>query len=118
MAEVWPSTLPQDFLVDGYSEGIADVRLRSQMDVGPAKVRRRSSAGVRPLSGNMNLTGEQLSALETFINVTTQGGTLAFTFPDPRSDGDLLCRFSENMPTWTIVGPNIYSVSLQLEVLP
>lgn len=35
---VWPVTLPQDVLIDGYDEKVPEMTLRTQMDAGPAKV--------------------------------------------------------------------------------
>ncbi|QLH37711.1 MAG: hypothetical protein HWD60_00095 [Defluviicoccus sp.] len=45
MSAVWPSSLPQKPLVDGFSETAPNLVVRSPMDVGPAKVRRRATAG-------------------------------------------------------------------------
>ena len=41
----WPSSLPDHVLQQGHNESLANVTSRSQMDAGPAKVRRRFTAG-------------------------------------------------------------------------
>ena len=46
MADIdWPATLPQEILAEGYEEGLPDVLVRTKMDAGPDKVRRRATAG-------------------------------------------------------------------------
>lgn len=118
MAEIWPAALPQHLLVDGYTQGLGDGRLRSRNDAGPAKVRRRSSAMPGPLQGRMDMSGAQLADMRAFVESTLIGGTLVFTFPDPVTGGALLVRFATNLPSWTSRGPDIWTVSLDLEVLP
>ena len=44
------------------------------------------------------MTYAQLASLETFVNTTTIGGTLAFTFPDQKGGADVLCRFGDSLP--------------------
>ena len=46
---VWPLDLPQKPLLQGFSETLPNLVTRSPMDIGPAKVRRRSTAGVTQL---------------------------------------------------------------------
>lgn len=118
MADVWPASLPQKLLVEGYSEGLADGRLISQMDAGPAKVRRRSSAMPRPLQGSMIMTSAQLATMRTFVNTTLIGGSLPFDFPDPATGATLLVRCAGSVPALTNLGGAYWNVSLDLEILP
>jgi hypothetical protein len=123
MPEIWPSTLPQGFLENDYTEAVANNVVRSQMDYGPAKVRRRTSSNPRPVSGSMVMTSTQLAALETFVNTTTLGGSLPFNFPAQRGGGTWLVRFAnEGLPTWRFhsynEGETSWQVSLKLEVMP
>lgn len=116
----WPETLPQRFLVQGYNEQIAGSSnlLRSQNEVGPAKVRRRSTAAARNINGSMFLTIPQLVAFRTFYNDSIQGGSMPFTFPDPHGGDDLLVRFGDSVPTIDPAGPLDWTVKMQIEVLP
>lgn len=116
MAETWPAGLPQAFLTGTWREGFADNLQRSQPDVGPAIVSRRTTANVRPLSGEMAMTGAQVSALATFFDTTTLGGATPVTFPDPRGGSDLLVRFT-GPPELSEYGSR-YRVTLSFEVLP
>jgi hypothetical protein len=123
MPETWPATLPTKFNETDYTESVANNLLRSQMDYGPAKVRRRTSSNPKPVSGSMQMTNEQLEDLITFVETTTLGGALAFTFPAQRGEGTWLARFgNEGLPTWK---PNGYmdnevawTVNMKLEILP
>ena len=117
MPEVWPTTLPTRFEADSYTESIIDPRLRSSMDRGPAKMRRLTSSFRRKMNGEFILDTVQLGTLQTFIFTTTLGGTLVFTFPNQTGSGTYLVRFYENLPTWTNVVPDLWSVKFELEIL-
>lgn len=115
---VWPAELPQQLFVNGYSQSFAETTIKSEMDAGPAKVRRRFTAGIEPISGKMVMTAAQLTMLETFYNTTLLGGSLRFSWTKPPAH-TAACemRFTES-PSWTAVEPEVYEVSLSLEILP
>lgn len=113
----WPASLPPNFLQTDYRERFADVLLRTKMDTGPDKVRRRFTAGVQSLSGSMLMTGAQLATLESFFATTLQGGALPFDWVHPRSQSAITCRFVEP-PQITGHSVDRYRVGLKLEVLP
>lgn len=114
----WPSSLPQAFQVGTMSMGLADTRLRSPVDVGPSKLRRRTTQGVLPLSGEMKVTAVQWGSLKTFFDSTTGGGVDAFTFPDPFSAGTVDVRFAEAPRVSRLAASDLYAVSLSFEVVP
>lgn len=117
---VWPSSLPQGFDGEGYSETLPDLALASKTEVGPAMVRRRATAGVRLIAGKLPpVTVEQLDTLEDFYLTTLKGGTLRFRWTVQRAvSGELEYRFvAGKPPRWEIKGGTII-VSLDLEVLP
>lgn len=118
MVDVWPVSLPQAILMDGNSDSSPDGRLKSQTDQGPGKSRRRTSAAVRKFSGRMYVTTEQLGTLRTFINITTLGGSLPFTFRDPVDATPILVRFGDSLPGWVNVSGDKYDVALMFEALP
>lgn len=128
MVSAWPSTLPQRFGAESYSRDPGDGRLRSKTEMGPGKVRRRSSSVPDVITGSMEMTQTQLVALRTFVSSTLSGGALAFTFPDPEGGSDLLVRFGEDLPkVGGFLGfkgngagalEKLWSVPLSLEVLP
>jgi hypothetical protein len=119
MADSWPASLPQCFLI-GYSEGLPDGTVEVQPDTGPPISRARSSAMPRPLSGQMRMTRAQIATLKTFVEVTLDRGVLPFEFPDPTAiGGTLLVKFAKGeLPSWQQVTGRSYRVSLSLTVLP
>jgi hypothetical protein len=119
VAETWPVELPQCFIV-GFSEGEGDGLLEYKPDAGPSITRRRTSAAVRPLSGQMRLTRAQVVTLRDFYNATLMGGALPFSFPDPTViGGTLLVRFPKGAaPSWQQVTGGVFRSTLTFEVLP
>lgn len=79
-APVWPAALPQDFQIKNYLEVLPDVVVRTKMDAGPDKVRRRLTQNTRPVKHSMVLTDTQYVALASFFLNDCQGGALAFTW--------------------------------------
>ena len=114
----WPSGLPQSPLVNGFSESTPDTRLRTQMDVGADKMRRRYTGGIRRYRYTMFFTKAQVAIFETFLQTTLNGGIDIFTWKNHRTDASADLRFIE-MPTYTpIGGGDFYNVNLALEELP
>jgi hypothetical protein len=113
----WPETLPDELFVSGYGHSLADTTITSEMDAGPAKVRRRFTAGVEPISGTMILSETELGYLETFYDTTTLSGAIRFTWTKPPAHSEECeMRFTQ-APSWTKVEDQ-YEVSLSLEILP
>ncbi len=130
---------------DGYSEGQPDGRAFTKMSAGPAKARRLSSAGVRPVQGSLVLDFAQRATLERFWSEDLMGGVRAFYVRDQYRDGlpfgvELdgaivgvladadstvlvmdswwLARFGENGISYSPWGALHWQVSFTLEVLP
>jgi hypothetical protein len=119
MTNAWPGTLPQSLLLSGASLGVGDGLVESQPDIGPVMTRRRSSSVMRPLSGSMILSNAQMTIFEAFFYTTILGGSLPFTFPDPRTGATLLVKFTKQaLPAYTPQGGDNYLLSINLLVLP
>jgi hypothetical protein len=63
------------------------------------------------------VTTDQIAILEAFIEDDLAGGSLPFTFPDPREGDDLLVRFAGSLPSWSNIDADSWDISLDLEVL-
>jgi len=113
----WPGTLPDIPLSQGYKEGVPNLLLRTQMDQGPAKVRRRHSAGVRQVALMLQLHKDQVATLDAFYLGPLEGGALRFTWVHPRTQVPTDFRF-EKPPEYTHVGGLYFAATLALEVLP
>jgi hypothetical protein len=112
----WPSGLPQIPLMAGYEETFPDTAIRTEMEVGPAKVRRRTSHNVRPLSVGFYLTTAQVDILDTFYSTTLSGGTLAFDHEHPRTGDAAELRFT-GPPKISVAGAD-YLAEFGLEIMP
>lgn len=113
----WPATLPQRPLVAGYGESRQSQVLRSSMDAGPPKVRRRFSAAAQNFNVQWRMDSTQLDTFTTFFDTDIQGGSLRFDIPHPRSGTTVSARFQDVYSISALGGTN-WNVSATLEVLP
>ena len=113
---VWPASLPQDVL-QGWEKSLDSGLLRTPMDQGPAKQRRRFSATARPYTVTVQMTGTQVTTFEAFFDDTIKGGSLPFDWLDPRTQTAVTFRFVKE-PMERHRAGEVYQIPLQLEVLP
>ncbi len=120
---VWPASLPQKPLIAGYGRSGKSVLIRSPMDSGPAKVRKRTNAGVQPLSLSFRMTTAQLEDFEEWFSGDLGEGAFSFTLPNPEaSSGTITVRMTggAGAPPYDILPsvPGHWSVSFTAEVMP
>jgi hypothetical protein len=113
----WPTTLPTAPLVDRFQETAPDTVLRTAMDEGPAKLRPRTTAGVRTMTLSYILDRAQVAALDIFYATTLSGGALAFDMAHPRTGNAASCRFRAP-PEYSAVNGDYFRAAISLEVLP
>lgn len=114
----WPASLPQYPQVRGYKEKRSTQTVRTQMEKGPAKMRRRHTAHVETIPYRLTLTSTQLNTLETFFDTTLGGGADSFTSIHPRTEASETMRFISPYEIAAKVGDDLYDVIFVLEVLP
>lgn len=112
----WPSTLPSGLEISGYQEPFTDSSIKSSMDAGPPKRRRRFSASIREFSGNLILTGAEVTLLETFYYDTIKQVS-EFNFIHPRKGTTVVVVFS-GAPSVSAIGPDLFQVGLKMEIQP
>lgn len=118
MAAVWPPSLPQVPLAESFDEELPDTTLRTTMDAGPAKVRRRFSVGVGRLAPViMYLDDAQQATFWDFFVNTINGGADRFEFTHPRLGvtSEVRIVFPTALPKRK---PGLFRLQMQLEVLP
>ena len=117
----WPASLPQKQFL-GMTEQRGDARLRTEMDAGPAKMRRRFTNTVRDFTTPILLSGTQRQTLDTFYIDTLKKGVLAFDWEDPVTDAIVSFRFVEPPRfTPTAGGPvsdRLWEGMMMLEITP
>ncbi len=116
MAE-WPSDLPMEPMYDGFQEVPPRTVLRTTMDAGPVKVRRRYTANIRLIKCRFSLTKDEVAILDLFFTDVAEGGSVPFTWTHPRTGDAVLARFGTE-PRYTIKSADLYIAEIELEVLP
>ena len=110
---VYPASLPQYPLVRGFTDERQTGSIRSNMDTGAPKTRKRFTAVVRKLTWPTILTGTQRATFDTFFITTINEGASSFTINDSASTVTISVKFI-NPPSWNIItayGP-AFSVSI------
>jgi hypothetical protein len=92
----WPASLPDRPMTDGYEQTLSrsDV-IVSEMETGPAKVRRRSLAAPRPITMQFVLTIPQIDIFEEWYDETLNGGALPFEWVHPIKRTPTYFRFTD-----------------------
>lgn len=113
----WPSQLPQRPIADGYNESLQSQVIRTQMDAGPAKSRRRFTAAARMVTARYVLTTSQVAAFEAWFVSDIGAGALAFDWP--HRSGTISARITGDPPyRLSPLGGELWRLDMTLEVLP
>ncbi|HXK71966.1 MAG TPA: hypothetical protein PLQ68_04600 [Clostridia bacterium] len=113
----WNAGLPSEFMEEGYDETLPDGTIRFGNDIGPASVRRVTSANITKIKGQMLLTSYQTSLMTTQYQTTCAFGATAVTWVHPRTGVVADLRFTAP-PHYTPAGGNYYIAQLEMEILP
>lgn len=113
----WPTSLPALPLAESYGETQAVTVIRTEMETGPAKARRRTTAGVSLLNLSYILSRAEAATLEEFFENELAGGALQFSFPHPRKAQTVGCRF-RRPPALSPINGDYFRAGVELEVLP
>ncbi|MCW5698292.1 MAG: hypothetical protein KIT00_00435 [Rhodospirillales bacterium] len=104
-------------LAQGFNEQAPNSVIRTQMEAGSPKVRRRFTAGIRILDMHLRLNVDQVDTLDTFHDSTLQGGALSFDWVLPRTGAPMTFRFVEPPSYAPIARGRLWTATLKLEVL-
>lgn len=102
MTARWPSTFPPPDR-DGHSRTPARATIGFPTEVGPGKVRRRSTARTTATTLRFTLSWPtQYQAFLTWFALDVADGALPFVMPDPLAGADRVWRFaSDDQPPWS-----------------
>lgn len=106
-----------DLLQGGFSLQDDTQFVEQNMDFGPPKVRRRSTAAYANQNATLYVTDTELALLKTFYNVTLSGGTKYFDFTDAVTGGNRVYRFRQPYKVTPITG-NRYRVDMIWQAQP
>ena len=117
--DTWPLELPQ-YVNRGFSSSVGANIIRTPMDAGPAKMRRRSKRA-ETLSVGFLMTTAQADILENFALNILQG-VKRFNFNHPRklvsTEVRMLPQQDGNLYNIAYRAPGYWDITMQLEILP
>ena len=113
----WPMTLPPAPLLEGFVERTSETVIRTDMDQGPAKTRRRTTAGTREFQMTFIMTKNEIATFDDFFLNDINGGASSFDFIHPRTGETLNLRL-KNPPEYQAQNTNYFRISLEAEALP
>lgn len=120
----YPASLPQYPLEKGFVDQRQPGTIRSQMETGAPKTRKRFTAAIRMLKWPTILNGTQRATFDTFFKTTINEGNDTFTMNDPVDNGSISVKF-RSPPAWSIIGAQDDTAATRqwraiydLEVLP
>ncbi len=113
----WPIGLQQRFNSDSFEVKYGVTSVRTDMDIGPAKVRSRFTDAVDVYSCSVMLDYAEYSTFITFYKTTLDNGVSSFLFDDPFTGNPEIFRFKD-APSIRAIGGRTFQVSMSLEKLP
>lgn len=111
----WPETLPQTLLLEGLSAKQRSNVIRTTMDAGAQKTRRRYTATTKIFTGKMLLNEEQRFILAQFFHTALADGALRFNFTDPQTLETAEFRFTEEPAE--VSASDMWEIQMSLERL-
>jgi hypothetical protein len=111
----WPELLPAGFLAEGFSKQPQSNVIRTQMDAGARKARRRYTARTINYTGKQRFDTAELAVFEQFYHNVLADGVLRFIFEDPLSSEPGEFRFTADYSVSEFDG--YYEVTIPLEKL-
>lgn len=114
----WPGTLPAEWGNESQRSRADSNVIRTQVDAGPPKMRRRSTADFILTAFTLVLTTAEKGALDTFY-VTTLLRTLPFDWTDYSAVALPTKTFRfVRAPAYVHIGAGLWRAVLELEQLP
>jgi hypothetical protein len=118
MTAVWPIALNDvAFEPQGFVEKWPDVVLRTQMEVGEAKQRRRFTSAPTPIEGTILIRDPDVPILYAFWDTTLGKGALRFEWVHPRTRTLATFRFTARPELGAQAGGAWWRITLKLELL-
>lgn len=108
--EAWPATLPPPLAEGARFAPAFDGIIKSQMEVGPFKRRRRVTRVPETFTGTILLNAAQYTTFKAFVELV---GTSPFTWKDWRTGAAQNYAFV-TLPTFDHVSAGLWHASLEL----
>lgn len=108
----WPQSLPQVLILDGLNAEKQNSVVRTEMDAGPAKQRRRYTISQKDFNGSIVVTESQRKILEDWYD-NVIGGVLRFVMKDPQTLLPAEFRFKKHYKEDSLDGN--WRITMELE---
>jgi hypothetical protein len=119
MTTTWPANIPQCPIQNGFSEQRQPNTVAFTPDVGPPKVRRRSTAVGVSTAVTFRMTNAEKLNFDTFFETTLADGSLPFDWPHPVTKVVYTwCFDPKNVPQFQRATARTWAVSCNLLRLP
>jgi len=112
----WPAGLPVTPVADGYQEEPQIATIRTEMEMGTPKQRRRYTAVSDYLQCKFVLSKAQLETFRTFWRDTAKHGSLPFNWTHPTMKTACVARFQGGYQV--AIAQPYRVVTLKLEIIP
>ena len=110
---IWPASLPQVLILDGLTAKKKSAIVRTEMDAGPKKQRRRFTVTTKEFSGSIVVNETPRQILENFSDGTLKNGVLRFAMKDPQTLTYAEFRFQEDYDESSLDGN--WRITMKLE---
>ncbi len=121
MAETWPAALPSMNLT-GWKYSRASSILKSEMEIGPPKRRRRTTAQLAKVSGTLTLSAPQFEIFRNFVETDLNGGIEEIIWPEfiEGVQKNVVLDIDTNGDLYSVTqtGRGTFEVKLSLEIKP
>ena len=114
MSVSWPSNVPNVFKNDSDSGSFKPQVLRTSMDKGPVKTRRKDTRLKSVISGQIIMSQTEFNSFVTWFNTSLGAGSLSFLFLDPYTDIEKEWIFTKE-PKFKKIALTHRIVSLEME---
>lgn len=114
MGVAWPVSLQNIVNEESFSFNFGETVIRSDMDVGPQKLRRVSTRPINKLTVSIDVTTSQFSDFKTFFNTTINGGVTRFNFNHPLTGISTEFRFA-GPPQVSSLGGGNFRIQMEWE---
>ncbi|MDF4024137.1 hypothetical protein P3W24_04020 [Luteibacter sp. PPL201] len=111
----WPATLPAP-AIDGYSVKPKPTFVRTDMDSGRARNRRRFVTGATEFQQRFRMTQSQLAIFEAWFENEAFGGAADAMMPLITGQGKVMvqCEFTDTYQRTAVPGSKLHDVTLSL----
>lgn len=117
MSVAWPLNLPDTVDAESFALKKGSTTIRSENDIGLAKVRRRFTKGIDVMTFQFTMTAAQYAIFDEYYEIDLNGGANTFSFNHPITGVESEFRIISE-PDCKPKGGEYFTVTMQVEKMP